>query len=130
MGNSPARILIADDEAAVREILSEYLARLGFAVEACASPEEALARLKAEPAGFALAVLDGTMAGVESSAIAAEILRANPTLRVIVTSGYPVDLEAVMAAAPGRAAFLPKPFSSSMLTSLTRRLLGAEKEEL
>ena len=49
---------------------------------------------------------------------------------MIAASGYPVDMSEVEAAAPGRVAFLPKPFTPEMLVAVVRRMLAPEEETI
>jgi DNA-binding NtrC family response regulator len=70
------------------------------------------------------------MPGMSMEDLAARMLRANPALCVLAASGYPVDVAALSAEAPGRVEFLLKPFSPEMLATAVRRLLAAEKEDL
>jgi CheY-like chemotaxis protein len=51
-------------------------------------------------------------------------------VRLLVASGYPVDISGMEAAAPGRVAFLHKPFSPEMLAAVLRRMIGAQEEKL
>ncbi|MGD0497689.1 MAG: response regulator [Bryobacteraceae bacterium] len=125
-----ARVLVVDDEPALRKMVSAYLGRLGYRVETCGSSETARARIENEPGGFALAVLDGTLPGLAMNDLVLGMLRTSPDLRVIVASGYPVDMTGMEAAAGDRVAFLPKPFAPEMLASLARRMLGAQEEDL
>lgn len=123
------RILVVDDEPSLLRMMGVYLKRLGYSVTASATTEQALQLAKNEPGVFAVAVLDATMAGPGMEALASELLRANPTLRVLAASGYPVDMTALEAVAPGRVAFLHKPFSPEMLAGAVGRMLAAKKEE-
>lgn len=111
-------------------MMSVYLARQGYSVEAVATTDEAWQRVQADPSGFALAVLDGSMPGLPSAELALRIVRASPEARVIAMSGYPADLSEVQAAAPGRAVFLPKPFTPEMLTEVVERMLAAQEESV
>jgi FixJ family two-component response regulator len=61
--------------------------------------------------------------------LALQMLDANPSLRVIAASGYPVDMSRLETAAPGRVAFLHKPFTPEMLADSVRRMLASEEEE-
>jgi two-component system, cell cycle sensor histidine kinase and response regulator CckA len=117
-------ILLADDEPALLKMMAVYLERLGYGVTAVDSTDRASRAVDATPRGFAAAVLDATMAGVSLDDLALKILRANPDVRVIVTSGYPVDLTFMQAEAPGRTMFLHKPFTPEMLAATVRRMLG------
>jgi DNA-binding NtrC family response regulator len=130
MSASPARILVVDDEPSLLRIFSLYLGRLGYSVTTAGATDEAWSMVQADPASFAGAVLDGSMAGMKMEDLALRMLGANSTLRVLVSSGYPMDMTALSAAAPGRVDFLQKPFTPEMLATALRGLLGAQKESL
>lgn len=119
------RILIVDDEPPLLKMMKVYLSRLGYSVTTAETTGQAWAEVMAAPAEFAVAVLDATMAGMTMEDLALRMLKAHPALRVIATSGYPVDMTAMETAAPGRVTFLPKPFTPEMLASAVRRMLAA-----
>jgi len=129
MAKPSGRILIVDDQPALLRMMSSYLTRLGYTVSTSNTTEKAWAYMEANPAGIDVAVLDATMPGLSMPELASRILNANPKLRVLGASGYPVDMAAVEAAAPGRVAFLHKPFTPEMLAAALRSLLDAQKEE-
>jgi len=56
--------------------------------------------------------------------LAMQLLRINPAVAVVAASGYPVDMAALEAAAPGRVAFLLKPFAPDLLAETVRRMIG------
>ncbi|HEV3330470.1 MAG TPA: response regulator [Bryobacteraceae bacterium] len=128
-GEPQVRVLLVDDEPPLLKMMSTYLLRLGFAVTTCATTDRACAEIAAQPDGFDIAVLDATMEGMSLEDLARQMLQANPAMRVLGASGYPVDMSALNATAPGRVAFLHKPFTPHMLAAAIRRMLGAEKEE-
>jgi two-component system, cell cycle sensor histidine kinase and response regulator CckA len=130
MTNAASRILLVDDEPSLLKMMSVYLGRLGYAVVAAGSTEKAWAEMEAAPHGFALAVLDATMGGVRMEELAARMLAADPRLCVIAASGYPVDIAALQAAAPGRVMFLHKPFSPEMLGRAVRRMIATQEEDI
>ena len=125
-----ARILIVDDQPSLLRMMNVYLTRLGHTVVTETTTEAAWARVEKNPAGTDVAVLDGTMPGIVLDDLAMRMLRANPALRVLGASGYPVDMTAVEAAAPGRVAFLQKPFTPEMLAKAVRSLLGEEEKNV
>jgi DNA-binding NtrC family response regulator len=125
-----SRILIVDDEPPLLKMLAVYLRRLGYAVVAAGSTEKAWAEVEAAPHAFALAVLDGTMAGIPMVELAARMLAANPRLCVIAASGYPMDIAELLAAAPGRVMFLHKPFSPEMLGNAVRRMIATQEADV
>ena len=130
MEQSPGKVLIVDDEAALLKMMSLYLQRKGFAVETASTTEKAWTLVEAAPGDYAVAVLDATMSGLSMHELAQRMLAASPTLRVLAASGYPVDMSAEKAQAPGRVEFLHKPFTPEMLASAVRRMLAPQEEEL
>lgn len=130
MGKTSGKILIVDDQPALLRMMSVYLTRLGYTITTASTTERAWAHIEADPLGTDVAVLDATMAGPGLEELALRMLRANPGLRVLGASGYPVDMAAVEAAAPGRVAFLHKPFTPEMLAAALRSLLGAQEEDV
>jgi len=127
-GEGP-HILIVDDEPALLKMMSLYLRRLGYSVTTLESAEQAAALTETDLRSFAMAVLDATMDGIGLEQLALQMLRANTALRVLAASGYPVDVSALEAAAPGRVAFLHKPFTAEMLAACVRRMIASTKEK-
>ena len=130
MDRAAGRILVVDDEPPLLRMMSLFLGRLGYSVTVAESTEQAWSLAKAEPEAFVAALLDGSMKGMSMEDLALRLLRANPSLRVLAASGYPVDMTDLSAAAPGRVAFLLKPFTPEMLAAAVRRLLAAQEEDL
>jgi CheY-like chemotaxis protein len=122
------QILIVDDEPTLLKMMTVYLGRRGYSVTAANTTEKALAEVEAAPDAFAVAVLDATMPGIGLDALARRMLDVSRTLRVLAASGYPMDLSALAAEAPGRVEFLQKPFTPEMLAATVRRMLGPETE--
>jgi CheY-like chemotaxis protein len=120
-----ARILLVDDEPPLLKVMSVYLERLGYAVATARSTEQALAAFERTPADFAAVVLDATMPGLATRDLALQLLNLSASLRVIVTSGYPIEIAEVESAAPGRVARLPKPFTPEMLASVVEGMIAA-----
>ena len=130
MLSAPGRLLVVDDEPQLLRMLSLYLGRLGYSVTTAETTDAAWRLVEADPAAYAVAVLDGSMSGMSMNDLALRMLRANPALRVLAASGYPVDMTALSEAAPGRVDFLQKPFTPEMLATALRGLLGAQEEKL
>ncbi|HLH17127.1 MAG TPA: response regulator [Bryobacteraceae bacterium] len=122
-------ILLVDDERSLLKVMSLYLGRLGYEVRTADSTDRAWAETGPAARELDLAVLDASMPGLRAEDLAARLLAANPRLRLILSSGYPVDIGALEARAPGRVMFLHKPFLAEELAAVLRRMLGAKKEE-
>jgi DNA-binding NtrC family response regulator len=122
-------ILIVDDEPPLLKVMSLYLRRLGYSVTTLQRAEQAAALTDADLQSFAMAVLDATLDGIGMERLALQMLKANTALRVLAASGYPVDVSTLEAAAPGRVAFLLKPFTAEMLEACVRRMIAPDKED-
>jgi two-component system nitrogen regulation response regulator NtrX len=103
-----ARILIIDDEQAIRTTLSSILEDDGHEAVACESGEEGIARFARED--FDLVVLDLWLPGIDGMAVL-ERLRAAGSAPVIVISGHGNVDTAVRATRLGAYDFLEKPLS-------------------
>jgi DNA-binding NtrC family response regulator len=125
----PHHILIVDDEPPLLKVMSLYLRRLGYSVTTLDRAEQAAALTDTDLQRYAIVVLDATLDGIGLERLALQMLKANAGLRVLAASGYPVDVSALQAAAPGRVAFLLKPFTAEMLADCVRRIVASDKEE-
>jgi two-component system cell cycle sensor histidine kinase/response regulator CckA len=130
MDRTARRILIVDDEPPLLRMMSLYLGRQGYTVTTADAPDMAWALVGADPSAFDVVVLDGSMAGMTMEELATRMLNANPSLCVLGASGYPVVITALAARAPGRVAFLMKPFTPHSLAKAVGGLLAAQEKEL
>lgn len=117
-------ILVVDDEAAIRENVTEMLTRLGYRVLTAASADEAWAMLR-QRADIDLLFTDVVMPGaMTSTQLVALACGHHPRLRVLYTSGYAVDGRAGSdRPAPGEA-MLHKPYAAASLARAVRAALG------
>ena len=96
-------ILVVDDEAQIRELLSVYLLKQGYQVSSAGTSEEALKSLKKQSAD--LVVLDIGLADEDGLKLLADIKKTHPGQRVVMLTGmgFVEDLlqEAVQKGADG-----------------------------
>jgi DNA-binding NtrC family response regulator len=128
MSQESGRILIVDDEPSLLKMMGAYLGRLGYEITVANSTQEAWDLIARRPDAFDMAVLDASMAGICMADLALYILTANASVRVLASSGYPVDTTALELAAPGRVDFLQKPYTPRALADTVRRMLGPQEE--
>ena len=81
-----ARVLVAEDNPAVREFIVRSLAAEGYAVTAVNDGQIALERMAAEV--FDVLVTDIVMPNVDGIALALKAVRQFPDLRIVMISGY------------------------------------------
>jgi CheY-like chemotaxis protein len=118
------RVLLVEDEAAVRAVTARALRGAGYGVTEAASPAEALALLDGAPE-LDLLVADLVMPGGSGVQVAEAFLVRNPRLRVLFVSGH---ARQVLDTAPGAGPspeFLPKPYTPSVLLEKVRAVLDA-----
>ncbi len=85
-----ARILVAEDEAAVRSVVSRALTDAGHSVVAVADGGQALERLLQE-SDFDLLITDIVMPVMDGIALALKARALRPELRILMMSGYPKE---------------------------------------
>lgn len=121
------RVLVMDDEAIVRQVSTHALSLAGYHTEATNSGRDAVdayQRALAEDRRFDAVVLDLTVpGGMGGRDAAAEILRLDPSARLMVSSGYSEDSAMAEFRRYGFSAVLPKPYSARQLCDAVQRLL-------
>ena len=120
----PVRILVVEDQVALRNLLERYIRRMGFEVESLSDPKAALERFLGSEPKFRLVVADMTMPVLSGEELLRAVLAADPHVLGILCSGYPVGTTALETDYPGRTEFLQKPFSPQGLGEIIGRLLG------
>lgn len=111
------RILVVDDEPAVRSIIAAMLARGGYSVTPAADAQEALHRLR-EDAAYDLVLSDIMMPGIDGITLLDQIRLNYPaTPVVLITAVHDINV-ATNAFRRGAADYLLKPFTRVQLESV------------
>ncbi len=117
-------LLVVEDDADVRVITVSRLEGLGYRVKIAVDGASALRVLQTSP-GIDLALIDIVMpGGMDGHALADEIERTAPGVKIILTSGYSPRMAA--SGEQIHRPFLPKPASRAQMAQLVRRLLDGE----
>lgn len=119
-----ARILVVEDDAAVRRIVSFILERDGCEVLASANGPEALAATAADPRPVDLVLADIVLPGMSGPALAATLTSGRPDLKVLFMSGYVPEEFVRGGEFDPKIDFLAKPFASWHLIHRVRQALG------
>ena len=78
------RILIVEDEQAIREFEAINLKRVGYEISEAGSGEEALDIYDNDPEGFDIALLDVSMPGMDGFTLCKELRKRSETLGIIM----------------------------------------------
>lgn len=109
------RLLLVEDEAAVRTVLQRGLSRLGLVVTSAADAQAALAVLE-QPTPIDVLVSDIMMPGIDGVELAAQATRLRPELAVVLMSGF-AEAPLHRAADAQGVEFLSKPFAMADLVT-------------
>jgi two-component system, NtrC family, nitrogen regulation response regulator GlnG len=123
MSESHRTILVADDDRAIRTVLSQALGRSGYQVRATSSAST-LWRWVEDGEGD-LVITDVVMPDENGLDLVPRIKRVRPELRVVVMSAQSTFMTAVKAAQRGAFEYLPKPFDLKELLAVVERALAA-----
>jgi signal transduction histidine kinase len=133
MAETPARILVVDDELGIREGCRRILAPLGFFVDVAANGQEGLRKVR--EGHFDLVLLDVMMPDVTGVDLLQPIHEQDPDIVCIIITGYATVELAVQAVKRGAYDFISKPFSSDALImavnqGLERRRLSLDSKRI
>jgi excisionase family DNA binding protein len=117
-----ARILVVDDEAGIRELLSKTLALAEYEVDLAPGGQEALERLRADH--YDLVITDLKMPGVDGMTLIREARRFLPQLPIIIITGFSTEASAIEAINLGVNGYLTKPFRVPKVLSVAAKALG------
>ncbi len=117
-----ARILLADDDAAARELVARALKADGHAVDATQDGAEALEHLGAH--AFDLLVTDLHMPGMDGASLAKHVRAKHPAMRILLMSGYTSELDKAAASLSGAVVTIPKPFTLESIRAAVKKALG------
>lgn len=118
-----ARILLADDDAASRELVARALKSDGHTVEATQDGTEALDKLKGG-GGYDLLVTDVQMPGLDGVSLAKHVQDAQPGIRMLLMSGYTSELDRASGTLGGKVGTIAKPFTLEQIRAAVKRALA------
>jgi CheY-like chemotaxis protein len=119
-----AHILLADDDAATRDLVKRALEMDGHSVVLAADGSEAESAFNARGDGFDLVITDVEMPGLDGVALAKLALAASGRVKVLLMSGYTESLERGRWLAPARLGVIAKPFTLDQIRRSIATVLG------
>ncbi len=120
------RIMIVEDEAAIREFEAINLKRVGYSVVEAGSGEEALEIFDNDLDGIDIALLDISMPGMDGFTLCKELRKRSATLGIIMLTARTQEMDKISGLMIGADDYITKPFSPTELLarvdSLYRRV--------
>ena len=121
--SSRPRVLVVDDQASIRDLLSRILALAEYDVDVASDGRSAVEQMR--QSGYNLLITDLQMPGMDGLAVINEARRLDADLPVIVITGFSTEARAFEAANVGLSGYLTKPFKVPKVLEITARALGA-----
>ena len=112
-----ARILIAEDEESLRELVARALAEQGHRVTAAADGTEALETLQAHEGAFDILLADIKMPGMDGIALALAVARDFPQIAILLMTGYADQRERAVGLESLICGVVAKPFNVTEIRS-------------
>ncbi|HMV68002.1 MAG TPA: sigma-54 dependent transcriptional regulator, partial [Myxococcota bacterium] len=119
--SAPARVLVVDDDRAVRTVLQVNLGKHGLDVQLATNARQAIEML--HDAAYDVVLTDVRMPGESGIELLQEIRRAWPEVQVVVMTGYGSVEDAVKAMKAGAADYVIKPIAREELLVIIDRVL-------
>ncbi len=116
------RILVVDDEAAIRDLLSKTLALAEYDVDLAPDGRTALERLRIIP--YDLLITDLKMPGIDGLTVVREARRLKADIPVIIITGFSTEASAIEAVNLGVSGYLTKPFRVPRVLAAAAKALG------
>ena len=120
------RVMIVEDEAAIREFEAINLKRVGYSVVEAGSGEEALDIYNSDTEGIDIALLDISMPGMDGFTLCKELRKRSATLGIIMLTARTQEMDKISGLMIGADDYITKPFSPTELLarvdSLYRRV--------
>lgn len=114
------KILVVDDDALQRRLLTGFLKKKGYDVADAADGREALAYFNQQPVD--LVILDHRMPGLDGDAVLAEMKRLTPLVRAVMITAYGTVTTAVEVMKLGADDVLEKPVDLTALLEKIQRI--------
>jgi len=117
-----SRILVVDDEEALRTVLSSELTSEGYDVRSAGDGDEAIAILAKEP--FRLILLDIKMPRMNGFEVLRHVKKHYPSTRVVMLTAFADLKNAIESKKLGAEDFVSKPYDLVDLLTTIERVLG------
>jgi len=121
------RILIVDDDADVRKVLSSILSEEGYLVAAVENGKQALKATEKEL--FDLALIDIELPGIKGIELLHRLKETQPRMVKIILTGFPSFDNAMKAVNEGADGYILKPFEGGKLLKTIRKHLDQKTTE-
>jgi DNA-binding NtrC family response regulator len=123
LSGKPATVLIVDDEEMLVELLKRMIIRHGYNAISAVRAQEALEIYEQKKDDIDLVITDLVMPDMGGRALAEELLRRNPNIKILISTGFSAVDEIQALIAQGVKGVVMKPYESDQLNSSIKEAL-------
>lgn len=117
------QVLIVDDELLIRTLFSRLIQKLGFETLTAATGAEALDIFRENTDKIDVVILDMVMPDINGDKVFLHMREINPTVKILLSTGYAEDESIEELIATGNARFIQKPFTIDTITPVLKEML-------
>ena len=118
------KVLVVDDEEMLVELVCRMVQRRGFETVTATNATDALRLYDELAPEIRLVITDLMMPGMDGRALTAELLKRNPNVRILVSTGYSAPSDLTEVEALGIRGVVTKPYQSDQLLEMVDRALA------
>lgn len=122
----PETVLLAEDDATVRELMKAVLGEAGYTVLAAVDGLDAVRLFRQQPETVHLVILDVIMPGMNGKAVYDELRKIRPQVKVLFCSGYASDIIHKKGILEDGFNFISKPVTPQAFLKAVRRVLDQD----
>lgn len=115
------KILVVDDEAVMRDTMSDWLLEKGFNIVSVSSGMEAIEKVKT--GSFNIAFVDMKMPGLDGLEVLRAMKRIDPETAVVIMTAYATIETAIEAMKEGAYEYMIKPFSLDVVELIVKKIV-------
>ena len=119
-------ILVVDDEKMIRDLCSRFLTQAGYKVIEATNGIDALLVYQERGGEIAMVLLDLIMPEMSGMKCLEGLLALNPSVKVVVASGYAANGSVKHTVANGAKRFINKPYAVRQVLETVRAVLDSE----
>jgi CheY-like chemotaxis protein len=121
-------LLLIEDEVSVAEMASEMLAEEGYKIIIAHDGFEALKIYRGAAKQIGLVILDFFLPVIDGDAVFDELRTINPSVNVVLSSGFAEQTKIASMLARGLRGFIPKPYTQKKLLEQVRSVLDSARQ--
>ncbi|RYD36077.1 MAG: hybrid sensor histidine kinase/response regulator [Verrucomicrobiaceae bacterium] len=120
-------VLVVDDEESIRQITRQTLDAFGYRTLLASNGEEAISLYSTKQSDISVVLTDMMMPGMDGSTTIERLMKINPSVKIVATSGVNANRGLAETAGGGVRDFLQKPYTAETLLNCLKYVISANR---